>query len=85
MYDVLTTNIYHSSQNKNDIGIKINNKLSNIRSSDLLYIAEIMNISNIIAKKIIDDFCNKFLSSFEAHINKLPDKIKTLRIQASDY
>lgn len=85
MYDVLTTNIYHSSQNKNDIGIKINNKLSNIRSSDLLYIAEIMNISNIIAKKIIDDFCNKFLSSFEAHINKLPDKIKTLRIKASDY
>ncbi len=85
MYDILTTNIYSTSQNKQDIGMKLNNKNCNIRSSDFLYISNLMDINNEVATDIINEFCEKFLSSFETHINKLPEKIKALIIKRSDY
>ena len=85
MYDILTTNIYAASQNKQDIGMRLHNKHANIRDTDLLYISDLMGIDKDESQSIIKDFSNKFLNLFEKHIDMLPDKIKTLPIKKGDY
>ena len=85
MYDILTTNIYAASQKEQDIGMKLNNKRSNIRSSDLLCIADLLDINQTSAKNIIEQFGGKFLDVFESHVEMLPNKIKTLPIKKGDY
>lgn len=85
VYDVLTTNIYGGFQSDVDIGMKLNNKTKNIRREDLVAIAELAEISQDIAIKSINEFSIKFINTFEEHINKLPNEIKSLTIKQSDY
>ncbi len=85
VYDILTTNIYSSSQRDQDIAMKLNNKKSNIRVSDLLVISRLLEIPDDYAKEMIQELCHKFLDLFIHHINELPPEILGLMIKVNDY
>ena len=85
MYDILTTAIYYNQQNRDDIGILINNKKKEISINELIKLANLMGVNEKTAEEIIITFANEFLSTFLDHIEKLPTEIKTMRMIISGY
>ena len=83
-YDISTTKIYQDTK-KNDIGLKISNKTSNIKKVDLLKLASYVNISEEKATNLIEQISTQYIDTFESYIEKLPANIKALPYYTSRY
>jgi serine/threonine-protein kinase HipA len=83
-YDVSTTKIYKDTK-KNDIGLKIGNRTSNIKKVDLLQLASWIDISEEKATNLIEQISTQFIDTFESYIEKLPANIKALPYHTSKY
>jgi serine/threonine-protein kinase HipA len=83
-YDISTTKIYKDTK-KNDIGLKVLKKTSNIKRSDILELAEMMQIDKDIASIYIGEVSKKFVYTFLDYISKLPNEIKSLPYHEGRY
>ena len=81
LYDISTSSIYFDVDN-NDIGLSINGKKKEITLNDLLWLADVANIQEDVAKSIIADIAMQFVETFKVHIDKLPSYIKELPFHA---
>ena len=83
-YDISTTKIYKDTK-ENDIGLKIINKKKNIDRTLLLKFAEVIGIERSCAEIYIDEVCTRFIDTFLDYIDKLPNGIKGLPFNTSQY
>ncbi|MCT7557861.1 HipA domain-containing protein [Aliarcobacter butzleri] len=83
-YDISTTKIYKDTK-ENDIGLKIINKKKNIDKTLLLKFAEVIGIERSCAEIYIDEVCTRFIDTFLDYIDKLPNGIKGLPFNTSQY
>ncbi len=83
-YDISTTKIYKDTK-KNDVGLKIGNRTSKIKKTDLLQLALSIDIDQNLANNLIEQTSKQFIDTFQTYIEKLPDSIKALPYHTSKY
>lgn len=83
-YDISTTKIYKDTK-KNDVGLKIGNRISKIKKTDLLQLALSIDIDQNLANNLIEQTSKQFIDTFQTYIEKLPDSIKALPYHTSKY
>ncbi|WP_171018030.1 HipA domain-containing protein [Aliarcobacter cibarius] len=83
-YDISTTKIYKDTK-KNDVGLKIGNRTSKIKKTDLLQLALCIDIDQNLVDNLIELTSKQFIDTFQTYIEKLPDSIKALPYHTSKY